>query len=68
MCCGSTDNTAEVVVDELYAYKVFVSYGKGAALMFATAIADPKNNYNPCLLDFAMSFVEDPDVWHERFG
>ena len=67
-CCdASLSSTVHVIVDEWYAYQVFVRYGKNNSIMFATAIADTSNNYNPCLVPFAVSFLQDPTAWHERF-
>lgn len=65
--CGE-GSSATGVVNEAYAYKIFVYYGKDSSVQFATAIADVTNKYNPCLVPFAISFLQNPNAWHQTYG
>lgn len=65
--CGDGASSSTYVVNELYAYKVFVSRGTDASIAFATAIANIENGYNSCLIPFANSFLQNPTAWHEKY-
>lgn len=66
-CCFA-GAPAHLTVNEVFSYRIFMKDGKENSTIFATAIADPKNKYNPCLVPFAIQFLKDPDTWHEKYA
>jgi hypothetical protein len=67
-CTSCPDGTSDGTLTEVVAYRLFISHGKDYAITFATAFATPENRYNPCLIPFAIAFLQNPSAWHEAYG